>query len=213
MPYPIILAIGFLAQIFFSARILIQWILSERAKKVTSPSIFWILSIAGSYLLCLYGWLKDDFAIILGQFISYYIYLWNLKIKNIWQNIPFLFQAILFLTPAIACCFMLKHPDTFIFQFFHNKDIPLWMIIFGSSGQIIFTLRFIYQWAYSYHKHQSVLPVGFWIISLTGSTLIILYGIMRSDPVLIIGQAFGTVAYARNIYIWNRSQIISNNEK
>ena len=87
MPYPIILAIGFLAQIFFSARILIQWILSERAKKVTSPSIFWILSIAGSYLLCLYGWLKDDFAIILGQFISYYIYLWNLKIKNIWQNI------------------------------------------------------------------------------------------------------------------------------
>ena len=46
-----IYVIGFLAQAFFSARIIFQWILSERAKKVVSPSIFWILSIAGSYLL------------------------------------------------------------------------------------------------------------------------------------------------------------------
>ena len=67
------LSIGFLAQLFFSARILVQWILSERAKRVVSPSIFWILSLAGSFLLCLYGWLRDDFSIILGQFISYYI--------------------------------------------------------------------------------------------------------------------------------------------
>ena len=41
-------AIGFLAQAFFSARILCQWILSERARRVVSPSVFWVLSIAGS---------------------------------------------------------------------------------------------------------------------------------------------------------------------
>ncbi len=212
MPYPIILTIGFLSQIFFSARILIQWILSERAKKVTSPSVFWILSIAGSYLLCLYGWLKDDFTIILGQFISYYVYLWNLKLKNIWQKIPFPFQVILLSTPIIACCFMLHNPNTFTTQFFHNRNIPLWMLIFGSFGQIIFTLRFIYQWAYSYKRHQSILPVGFWIISLTGSSIIVLYGIMRSDPVLIIGQSTGIIAYIRNLYIWNHSQL-THNEK
>ena len=62
-----IYVIGFLAQVFFSARILLQWILSERAKKVISPAIFWQLSIVGSYLLFVYGWLRDDFAIILGQ--------------------------------------------------------------------------------------------------------------------------------------------------
>ena len=72
-----IYVIGFLAQVFFSARILLQWILSERAKKVISPAIFWQLSIVGSYLLFVYGWLRDDFAIILGQIISYYIYIWN----------------------------------------------------------------------------------------------------------------------------------------
>lgn len=44
-------AIGFLAQAFFSARILIQWILSERAKRVVSPTAYWVCSLAGSYLL------------------------------------------------------------------------------------------------------------------------------------------------------------------
>ena len=48
-----IYVVGFLAQLFFSARILLQWILSERAKKVISPTIFWQLSLVGSYLLFL----------------------------------------------------------------------------------------------------------------------------------------------------------------
>ena len=42
--------LGFLAQGLFSARILVQWIMSERAKKVVSPTIFWILSLIASYL-------------------------------------------------------------------------------------------------------------------------------------------------------------------
>ena len=66
-----IYVIGFLAQLCFSARILIQWLMSERARKVLSPTVFWILSLAGAYLLCLYGWLRKDFAIVMGQFLSY----------------------------------------------------------------------------------------------------------------------------------------------
>ena len=69
----LVYAIGFLAQGFFSARMLVQWILSEKARRVLSPTVFWVLSIIGSYLLCIYGWLRHDFAIVLGQFISYYI--------------------------------------------------------------------------------------------------------------------------------------------
>ncbi len=62
--------IGFLAQAFFSARILFQWILTERAHKVVSPTIYWVLSMAGAYLLFLYGWMRNDFSIILGQLIA-----------------------------------------------------------------------------------------------------------------------------------------------
>ena len=65
----------------------------------------------------------------------------------------------------------------------------------------IFTLRFVYQYFYSQRKHQSALPAGFWVISLIGSGAIIAYGLFRRDPVLILGQSFGFVAYIRNLMI------------
>lgn len=196
-----VLSIGFLAQVFFSARILVQWILSERAGKVLSPSLFWIFSLAGAYLLCIYGWLRNDFAIVLGQFISYYVYLWNLKEKGIFGNIHALFRWVIILTPIVAILFVLQNVGAFINHFFEHEDIPLWLILFGSSGQILFTLRFVYQFIYSHRHKQSVLPAGFWLISLAGSLLIVSYGIIRSDLVLIVGQSFGLVAYIRNLWI------------
>lgn len=197
----IIYIIGFLAQIFFSARILVQWILSERAKEIVSPSLFWIFSIAGSYLLFIYGWCRDDFSIILGQIISYYIYIWNLNAKGVWKLTHPLLRWILIATPIVACSFLVESPQQFIVQFLRNEDIPMWLVVFGSAGQVIFTLRFVYQLIYSYHKHDSKLPIGFWIISLLGSSIIVSYGIFRLDPVLILGQSVGFIAYIRNIII------------
>lgn len=202
-----VLAIGFLAQGFFSARILVQWILSERARKVLSPSIFWVLSLAGSYLLCIYGWLRSDFAIILGQFISYYVYLWNLHSKGILPRVPALIRYILLLTPVAAICWIGAHSESFIASFLRNEAIPWWLILYGSAGQIIFTLRFVYQWYYSYRKGESVLPAGFWIISLIGSLTIVSYAIIRRDPVLIVGQSFGLVAYIRNLCIGHKKAV------
>lgn len=200
-----IYVIGFLAQVFFSARILLQWILSERAKKVISPAIFWQLSIVGSYLLFVYGWLRDDFAIIFGQIISYYIYIWNLDKKHQWKKLPFIIRTLLLLTPVAAILYMLKDASAFVDQFFRNEKIPLWLLIYGSMGQIIFTLRFVYQWIYSKRKDESLLPIGFWVISLLGSLIIVSYAIYRRDPVLILGQSTGLIAYSRNIYLSRRA--------
>ena len=200
-----IYVIGFLAQVFFSARILLQWILSERAKKVISPAIFWQLSIVGSYLLVVYGWLWDDFSIILEQIISYYIYIWNLDKKHQWKKLPFIIRTLLLLTPVAAILYMLKDASAFVDQFFRNEKIPLWLLIYGSMGQIIFTLRFVYQWIYSKRKDESLLPIGFWVISLFGSLIIVSYAIYRRDPVLILGQSTGLIAYSRNIYLSRRA--------
>ena len=200
-----IYVIGFLAQVFFSARILLQWILSERAKKVISPAIFWQLSIVGSYLLFVYGWLRDDFAIILGQIISYYIYIWNLDKKHQWKKLPFIIRTLLLLTPVAAILYMLKDASAFVDQFFRNEKIPLWLLIYGSMGQIICTLRFVYQWIYSKRKDESLLPIGFWVISLLGALIIVSYAIYRRDPVLILGQSTGLIAYSRNIYLSRRA--------
>ena len=78
-----IFALGLLAQGLFSARMLVQWILSEKAHKVVNPTLFWILSLAASLLFLYYGWLRNDFALMLGQVIGYYVYIWNLGKKRV----------------------------------------------------------------------------------------------------------------------------------
>lgn len=199
-----IFAVGFLAQALFSARILVQWIMSERARRVLSPTIFWVLSLMASCLLCLYGWLRDDFAIILGQLIAYYIYLWNLDIKGVWQRVPRPGRWLLLALPLALAIPVMHDPDAVIHKLFGNGEIPLWMLLYGSAGQVIFTLRFVYQWWYSRRRGESELPAGFWIISLTGSLVIVSYAIIRSDPVLILGQSIGLLAYSRNLWLWYR---------
>lgn len=198
--------IGFLAQICFSFRLIFQWILSEKAKRVVSPSIFWLLSLLGSYLLFFYGWLRHDFAIILGQLISYYIYIWNLDIKHSWEKIPRPVRYLLIATPVFAIGYMFTEARAFIAQFFNNEDIPLGLLVWGSAGQVIFTLRFVYQWIYSRKRQESILPMGFWLISLTGSLIIVSYAIIRLDPVLVLGQSTGLLVYLRNLYILHKSQ-------
>ena len=201
--------LGFLAQGLFSARILVQWIMSERAKKVVSPTIFWILSLIASYLLFIYGWLRDDFSIMLGQVIAYYVYIWNLGAKGVWKNIRSgwrqILVTILLLTPVVGISLMADHAQDLIARLFKNSEIPLWLIIFGSLGQVIFSFRFIYQLIYSSRRGESMLPAGFWIISLTGSAIIVIYGIIRLDPVIILGQGIGFISYSRNLILWRRN--------
>ena len=152
-----------------------------------------------------YGVLRNDFAIILGQIISYYVYLWNLSAKGIWKRMAPAIRLVLVATPVAAV--ILLHNTVELFRnLFSNSEIPAWLLLFGSAGQIIFTLRFVYQWIYSRRRKVSALPLGFWIISLAGSSAIIAYGIFRKDPVLILGQSFGIVAYIRNLMIGIREK-------
>lgn len=201
-----IYAIGFAAQAFFSARILIQWILSERAHRVVSPAAYWICSLVGSWLLFLYGWLRQDFAIILGQLISYYVYLGNLNLKQLYRRIPLPVRLILIATPVVVPGAILCRSGDFVETFLRNDDVPLWLLVLGSAGQAVFSLRFVYQWIYSSRHGESSLPAGFWIMSLSGSALIVIYGLIRLDPVLILGQSVGFGAYARNLFLCFRNE-------
>ncbi|WP_144172899.1 lipid-A-disaccharide synthase N-terminal domain-containing protein [Pseudomonas sp. Kh13] len=81
----------------------------------------------------------------------------------------------------------------------------LWLII-GFAGQAVFTGRFVLQWLYSEFKRRSVIPVGFWYLSMLGSALLLTYAIYRQDPVFIIGQSFGLLVYLRNLQLIARHQ-------
>lgn len=194
----------------FFARTIIQWALSERAKRIISPSIYWAFSLAGAYLLFIYGWLRDDFSIILGQSITYYIYILNLRLNGDWQKIPRAAKPFLLFTPVVFFASMLLHGDIYFEKFFGNQSLPIGLIVFGSVGQVIFTFRFIYQIIYSYKRKESVLPVGFWAISLCGAVIILIYSLLRLDPILIAGQSLGLLAYVRNVMLHHfRQQTIA----
>lgn len=194
--------IGFIAQGLFSIRVLIQWMMSEKAKKVVSPTVYWQISLFASFLFSIYGWLRGDFAIILGQIFSYYIYIWNLNSKHHWKRLHPIARYIILFTPVVALIYVLYNGDSSSTRLFGN--IPIGLLLFGSAGQIIFTFRFIYQWWYSRSRDESLLPVGFWVLSLIGSAITIVYGIYRRDPVLIIGQSAGFIAYSRNLWLAKR---------
>ncbi|MDE5419818.1 lipid-A-disaccharide synthase N-terminal domain-containing protein [Labilibaculum sp. DW002] len=204
--------IGFLAQALFSARLIAQWIKSEKAGDSLSPAIFWQLSILASWLLFIYGLLRNDFAIIIGQIIAYTIYIRNLQLQNQWSKLPLITRIIALSTPIIAFISILRNWDVHYQQFFHNENVPLPLLIWGVAGQVTFTFRFIYQWIYSERKGESCLPLGFWIISIVGSCMILSYAIYRTDPVLFIGQGFGVLVYARNIVLIRKKRLQLNTE-
>ena len=54
----------------YGSRILIQWYISEKAGKVESPGIYWVLSSLGAVILYIYGWLRKDFSILFGEIVG-----------------------------------------------------------------------------------------------------------------------------------------------
>jgi len=197
----IIYSIGFIAQILFSSRLVIQWITSEKYKRVVTPYLFWVLSLMASFLLFIYGYLRLDFAIMLGQSLTYFIYIRNLQLQNQWQKIPKLIRWLLLLVPTFIVIYYFNNDKFDTALLFKNEEIPFWLLFFGIVSQVIFTLRFVYQWLYSERHSKSVLPFGFWFLSLIGSLLILIYAIKRRDPVLFLGHILGATIYIRNLIL------------
>jgi len=204
MTQNVIFAVGFTAQALFSARLLVQWFRSEKAGRVLSPLLFWQLSVIASFLLMIYGILRHDLAIIAGQSITYCIYIRNLHYQGSWQRFPRPFRVLGWLFPLAAIIWITLDGNYSFRTIVFNEHISLPLMLWGVAGQIVFTCRFIYQWLYMEKAKESILPLGFWVISIAGSLMVVSYAIFRRDPVLFVGQIFGFIVYGRNIRIYLR---------
>ncbi len=198
------IVIGLVAQLLFSARLIIQWIKTEESKAIQSPTIFWILSLIASFLLIVYGLMRKDIVIIGGQIVSYYIYIRNLQIKQVWSTLPFWLRQIFLISPFASFAILAYNQQ--LNSVIHNDAIPKTLFVWGSIGQAVFTLRFVYQWFASERLKRSVLPLSFWIISIIGAIMIMVYAVFRRDFVIMIGQTFGLLIYVRNLVIGWRNQ-------
>ena len=74
------IAVGFAGQLLFSARFIVQWVLSERKGRSYIPMAFWYFSIAGGMTLLAYAIHRQDPVFIAGQAFGLIIYLRNLTL-------------------------------------------------------------------------------------------------------------------------------------
>jgi lipid-A-disaccharide synthase-like uncharacterized protein len=72
------LIVGFTGQLFFTARFLVQWLTSERARRSIVPKAFWYFSIGGGITILCYAIHREDPVFIVGQASGLIIYLRNI---------------------------------------------------------------------------------------------------------------------------------------
>ena len=197
----LIYALGFTAQLLFFVRTIVQWFKSEKEGKVISPVVYWQISLIASIVMLIYGLFRNDFSIVLGQFLVYFIYIRNLQLKKVWKEMMLISRILIIILPIFCILWLAFGKSYNISTILKNEDVPLLLMIWGSAGQVIFTFRFFYQWIYSETRKDSLLPVGFWIISTIGSLMIFTYSIYRIDPVLFVSHSLGLFVYIRNILI------------
>lgn len=74
-----------------------------------------------------------------------------------------------------------------------------WWVVLGFVAQGMFFMRFAVQWVASERIGRSVIPTSFWLFSIGGGFLLLVYAIQRRDPVFIAGQGLGLLVYIRNL--------------
>ncbi len=84
--------------------------------------------------------------------------------------------------------------DVFVARF------DLWLL-FGIGSQILFAMRFVVQWVASERAGRSVMPVAFWFFSMAGGLLTLVYGLVRREPIIIVGQSLSIFIYVRNLML------------
>ena len=84
--------------------------------------------------------------------------------------------------------------DVFVAKF------DFWLA-FGIVAQLIFTARFLVQWIASERAGRSTIPVAFWILSIVGGMMTLVYGIERREAVIIMGQVLAVFIYVRNLML------------
>lgn len=77
--------------------------------------------------------------------------------------------------------------------------------ILGFIGQAVFFMRFLVQWLATEREKRSVIPIAFWYFSIGGALLLLIYGILDRDPVILLGQSTGLFIYMRNLYFIKRN--------
>ena len=212
--------LGFLPSLFFGSRFLIQWLQSERQKRSVVSPLFWRLSLIGNILLALHYYFQCQFSFLFLQVMNGCIAWRNLNLR---QSTPYClkstlryFASILVLT--FAACILAKATFGYRAKWF---DVPLGLLnqdqhpisfvwhLLGIGGGILFASRFWLQWIEAERTQRSELSHSFWILSIVGSCISLVYFVRIQDVMSVFYVLFGLIPYLRNLVLLKRREVIT----
>jgi lipid-A-disaccharide synthase-like uncharacterized protein len=207
---------GLIGNVLFTARVLVQWIASERQKKSIAPVTFWWASLAATLIMILYCIQRFEtergvIAFLLGYSINVVPYARNLmliySIKRVWHVLSYIACALIFLA-ALFLLGWVFHAGIGTLEMIapgvegpSSRFVQYVALFLGLAGNTIWSTRFIPQWIYSESKGTSVLPKWFWIWSLVGQMICLVYALILRDLVFILGFLFNGIPIVRNIML------------
>jgi len=207
---------GLVGNVLFTARVLVQWIASERQKKSIAPVAFWWASLAATLIMILYCIQRFEvergvIAFLLGYSINIVPYTRNLmliySIRRIWHVLSYVACALIFLAALALLGWVFYEGIGTRGMIAPGADAASgrfmqYLVLFlGLAGNAIWSTRFIPQWIHSERRGKSVLPMWFWIWSLVGQLICLAYALILRDLVFILGFLFNGIPIVRNIML------------
>lgn len=193
--------VGWAGNACFFSRFLVQWLVSERARKSVAPPLFWWISLAGTVLLGIYAGTLRNYVLLGGYGINGLIYARNLALGNARTRrlgpralVPLAVVALSLLVAAA------------VWERLHRAEASLGWILVALAGQTCWSSRFVVQWWASERALQSHFPRSFWWLSLAGNPLLLAFALHLGDPVLIWGYVPGMIVQVRNLMLGSRPE-------
>ncbi len=212
--------LGFIATILFSIRFLVQWIISERKKESTVPALFWKFSLAANVCMCIHTFIQVQYPFCLIQGCNAIISWRNLNLmqpKEKRRSFSYTLWLLSSVTLLITLFFIIEgyylygeidwvRTPLLPWQNKVKSPLNLSWHIFGFIGGTIFAMRFWMQWIEIERLGKSVLTSSFWMWSLIGAILALVYFIKLEDWVNILGYGIGIIPYIRNLILIKRAK-------
>lgn len=196
-------ALGWVGQAFFSARVIIQWFASERARRPVAPPIFWLLSVVGAVVMSAYCLMRSEPVLLPGYLVTLAIYLRNLRLQSredaSERSVPRSLLALGFLVVVGAAALAVLGDHA-------RQAAPVPWIAVAILGQALWIGRFLVQWRHAERHGRSEFPPAFWWMTIAGGCLNTAYSMHRVDLPLIFGFLFSGLAPARNLMLHHRHQ-------
>lgn len=204
--------LGFISSILFGTRMLLQWVQSEKAEKSVASLLFWKISITANIINAIHCFIQLQYPLCLIQ---------TGNIVLSWRNFEIITQkpgsiSKVFLLIAMLCGivtlgfwvqslgsnhFIWSRIPLIPWQKYKIDDVDLFWPIIGYFGTALFALRFWIQWWQAETKNESHFSPSFWLISLIGALLALVYFVRIHDLSNIIAYSTGLIPYVRNLIL------------